>query len=321
MRLVTTETAESLFADDETTFPMGCGKDFEYGTCDNEFTFVCAEKSGLVYLSGRPNADELSTIYPDHYEPYRFEAFPPLLRWARSFVQRGKVTAVRRLAPRGARILDVGCGSGLLLRLLRTHGDPSWVLSGNDIHAPSLQRLRGEGFITHVGPVDQIEGHALFDVIVLNQVIEHFSDVKGLVQTCSRLLRPGGHLLVETPSTSGWDFDLFQARHWGGYHFPRHFYLFNAQNLARLLEEYGLAVQETTYLASPAFWTQSMHHRVSESRFRGMASWFHLRNIPLTALVTAVDLVRIAVGLKTSNMRMVGTKPATSAATAHRGFA
>jgi 2-polyprenyl-3-methyl-5-hydroxy-6-metoxy-1,4-benzoquinol methylase len=305
---VQTEIARSPFADDDRASVMGVGRDFEYATCDNEFSFVRAERSGLVFLRERPTAAELGTIYPDHYEPYRFESFPGMVRRAREFVQRGKVAAVRRLAGGPAQILDVGCGSGALLRLLRDHGDRRWSLHANELHPPSLERLAQDGFNTHPGPVEAIAGQSRFDVIILNQVIEHFADVAGLVATCRRLLKPNGQLLIETPSTSGLDFALFSRRHWGGYHFPRHFYLFSAETLTRLLAENGLEVREVRYLASPAFWTQSLHHRISESRFRRLAPWFHLTNIPLTAAVTLFDLAWAAVGGRTSNMRVVARR-------------
>jgi SAM-dependent methyltransferase len=295
---VVTEAASSLFAEDRTVEPLARGHDFEYATCSNEFEFVRAQPSGLVFLRNRPAPSELGRIYPDHYEPYRFESFPPLVRAARDFVQRGKVKVVRALAAGAADILDVGCGSGSLLRLLRQYGDPRWTLHANEMHEPSLRRLAEQGFVTHPGPIEQVAGRASFDVIILNQVIEHFADVEALLAACGRLLKPGGFLLVETPSTSGLDFKWFGARHWGGYHFPRHFYLFNAGNLSRLLARHGLEVTQVRYLASPAFWTQSMHHRVSESRWPRLARWFHLTNLPL----------RAALGGRTSNMRVVARR-------------
>lgn len=47
---------------------------------------------------------------------------------------------------------------------------------------------------------------------------------------------------------------------------------------------------------------------VSETRWRRFAAWFHLKNIPLTAAVTLLDLVRAALGGRTSNMRVVARR-------------
>lgn len=312
---VRTERAGSLFADDRHAEPLSSARDFEYDTCSNEFHFVRASPSGLVYLHNRPVADELPRLYPDHYEPYRFETLPPLLRRAREFVQRGKVKVVAELLPHAGDILDVGCGSGTLLRLLRAHGRADWTLHANEMHPESLARLAADGFAVHPGPVQALQADARFDLVVLNQVIEHFADVHGLVDACVRLLKPGGHLLLETPSTSGLDFRWFKRRHWGGYHAPRHFYLFEAHTLGRLMSMHGLPVIRVQHLASPAFWTQSLHHRASESRWpmvRWAARWLHLRNLPLTAGVTLIDRMTIAFGGRTSNLRLVARKPEQS---------
>src|SRR3954453_15654643 len=107
MITVRTEVASSLFSDDIDSDLVARGTDFEYHTCDNEFSIFRGKTSGLCFLSPRPTSDHLSTIYPDDYEPYRFDKFPPLLRIARDSVQRGKVKVVARLAPQGAQILDV----------------------------------------------------------------------------------------------------------------------------------------------------------------------------------------------------------------------
>jgi SAM-dependent methyltransferase len=308
MATIPTERATSLFSGDSRKETVATGRDFEYATCDNEFAFERSLPSGLVYLANRPVVGSLPTIYPDHYEPYRFEALPGLLRRARDWVQRGKVAVIRRHVSEQADILDVGCGSGQLLRLLRQYGSKGWRLHANEMHEPSLARLARQGFRTHPGPIQQVEGEARFDLIILNQVIEHFADVHGLLAACHRLLRPRGILLIETPSTSGLDHKLFGRRHWGGYHVPRHFYLFNAGSIRLLLAEHRFHVDRVQYLASPAFWTQSLHHRALESRFSRFAGWFHLTNVPLTAVVTAFDVLTARFGLKTSNMRVVARR-------------
>ena len=48
---------------------------------------------------------------------------------------------IERLAAPGARIVDLGCGGGALLRLLRRHGRPDWSLVGWDFPGPHMDRL------------------------------------------------------------------------------------------------------------------------------------------------------------------------------------
>ena len=58
-RIVQTESASSLFNGDDALTPLATGRDFEYGACINEFKFVCAEGSGVVFLQQRPVTADL----------------------------------------------------------------------------------------------------------------------------------------------------------------------------------------------------------------------------------------------------------------------
>ena len=55
-------------------------------------------------------------------------------------------------------------------------------------------------------------------------------------------------------------FRLFQTRHWGGYHFPRHWNLFDQQNLRLLASRAGFTVDHMDTIVSPVNWTYSIHN-------------------------------------------------------------
>lgn len=313
-RRIDMEPARSPFNDDHEGPVAATGLDFEYATCSNDFTFKQAEPSGLLYLDPRPTEGALGVIYPPDYEPYRFEELPGLVRRARDWMQSRKAAKIVAEAKRlGAatgdktRVIDVGCGNGTLLRLLRAQAPKHWELHGSDLNAEILKPLAKEGITTHVGLPLKRAGS--FDVVVLNQVIEHFADVRGLVTSCFELLKPGGVIVIETPNTEGWDAQLFEPRHWGGYHFPRHFYLFSPTNLSRLLRDQGFSVARVSALPSPAFWVQSFHHALVDSGFKRVAKFFVIRNPLLLLQFTLIDLFQILVTRSSSNMRVVAIKP------------
>jgi predicted SAM-dependent methyltransferase len=150
------------------------------------------------------------------------------------------------------------------------------------------------------------------DVIVMNQVIEHLDDPAAVVRRAYELLKPGGVLMLETPSVDAWDARWFRERYWGGWHTPRHWTLYTPETLGHLVQSAGFEVIEIQHLLSPNFWLQSVHHWMSErgSVLRRLAPFFDVKHaIPLCA-ATALDMFQLAVTGKTSNFRLVGRKPA-----------
>lgn len=286
------------------------GPDFEYRTTGaEEFRFTRCDRCHAVVLDPRPADATIAGLYPPDYEPYRFEQLPPLVRRARDLVQRRKVDLIARYAPQGGVIVDVGCGSGSLLRLIRARRPNAFELVGWDYPGPHLERLAHDGFRVIAAPIEAAAAPTGVDLFVLNQLIEHCPYPDQVLSMLAGALRPGGHVIIETPDTDGFDARWFAQRYWGGYHIPRHMVLFNQRNLRELVERSGLRVVESTHLASPAFWVQSLHHAATESRLPALAWLCNLRNIPLVMLFSAFDVACSRL-TATSNQRLVARKPA-----------
>jgi 2-polyprenyl-3-methyl-5-hydroxy-6-metoxy-1,4-benzoquinol methylase len=286
------------------------GYDFEYLSCANEFELRRANDVGVIYVSPQPTSDALTVIYPPRYGPFQFHEMRGPARWARDFVQGEKAKAILSLGGLQGRILDVGAGSGILLRhIARVRGSRE-NLWANDFSEEILEPLRRDGFKTIVGRAEHLEPEERFNVITLNQVLEHLENPPAVVARLCRLLAPGGFLFIETPSIDGLDARLFSNRYWGGYHIPRHFWLFNEASLTRLVEDAGLRMHEVRYLASPVFWIQSLHHALLDHGWIRLSKFFTEKNPLLLAPFTAFDLARIALGGRTSNIRMVAQRRA-----------
>jgi cyclopropane fatty-acyl-phospholipid synthase-like methyltransferase len=107
---------------------------------------------------------------------------------------------------RGARVLDVGCGSGELVGLLRQSGDRD--VAGIDLshEQVELARSRGLSGVEQADLVEYLGRHpASFDAIVAVDVLEHFDKPQVLPvldMICSGL-RPGGRLVARVPNTEG----------------------------------------------------------------------------------------------------------------------
>jgi 2-polyprenyl-3-methyl-5-hydroxy-6-metoxy-1,4-benzoquinol methylase len=140
---------------------------------------------------------------------------------------------------RGGRLLEVGCGGGVVLKIL---SDLGWEAEGLDFDPAAVANARRKGLNVRLGRLEA-QGFAggRFDAIVMSHLIEHVHDPRGLLRECRRLLDPEGTLVVLTPNAESLGHRVFQAA-WFPLEPPRHLQIFNMLNLRKLVEEAGFSV-------------------------------------------------------------------------------
>jgi 2-polyprenyl-3-methyl-5-hydroxy-6-metoxy-1,4-benzoquinol methylase len=285
------------------------GPDFDHRTTGaQEFRFTRCTSCETLVLDPRPVDDQIAALYPPDYVSYSFDKLNPVVRTARDLVQRRKAAAMVPRVRAGGTIVDVGCGTGTLIRFMRARYGSRFRLLGWDYPGPHLSGLESAGVEVIAAPIEPAHVPHEVDLFILNQVVEHVPHPDRLLTMLRDALAPGGHLVIETPDTGSLDARWFAGRYWGGYHLPRHMVLFNQRNLRALVERCGFHVVESKHLASPAFWVQSLNHLLLESRMPRAAPLFVLGNTPLVAMFSAFDLLA-APFFGTSNQRLVVQRP------------
>jgi SAM-dependent methyltransferase len=286
------------------------GKDYEYRTAEEEFTFIKCDSCGLIYLNPRPASEEMNRIYPDNYYAYDVKKRRNSLVTAiRNRMEKKKIDTYTEFIGINADVMDVGCGDGRLLKLMQEFGPKDWRLFGIDINENALKLAREAGFEVELARLENFDaGDKLFDLLTLFQVIEHVPDPRIMLQKMFDLLKPGGIVAIETPNLSGMDYYLFKRRYWGGYHFPRHFTLFTPVTLSQMMEKVGYDVLRREAMLSPVFWIHSMHNIADDIFLKSLANFFHYQNPLLLAFTTAMEIPAKMIGF-TSNQRIIGQKP------------
>lgn len=311
------ESVRCGVCDSDNWIAYASGKDYEYQTSEDTFHIVKCNVCGNLYLNPRPVREELSQIYPQNYYAYNYDiSINPIALKAKNFLDRRKVnTWLKYLGTdrQNLTFLDVGCGNGRYLKMLHRLGVPKSQLYGIEMSQGAIDSLQHEGYQGFYGRLEDVEQQLpekTFDLIVLLQVIEHVEHPRTTVQTLSRLLRPGGILVLETPNTQSLDVKLFSQGYWGGYHFPRHWNLFDRTTLTRLTTAANLQVKDIQFLPSPAFWILSYHHAIAHKWQKPqLANWFDpLQNLVLLGLFTGFDIIRGKFGFSTSNIQFVAVK-------------
>ncbi|AYH02360.1 bifunctional 2-polyprenyl-6-hydroxyphenol methylase/3-demethylubiquinol 3-O-methyltransferase UbiG [Pectobacterium parmentieri] len=154
---------------------------------------------------------ENKTPNVDHQEIAKFEAIAS--RW---WDLEGEFKPLHRINPLrlgyisqraeglfGKKVLDVGCGGGILAESMAREGAD---VTGLDMGAEPLDvaRLHAlESGITVDYVQETVEAHALahpglYDVVTCMEMLEHVPDPQSVVQACAKLVKPGGHVFFST---------------------------------------------------------------------------------------------------------------------------
>jgi 2-polyprenyl-3-methyl-5-hydroxy-6-metoxy-1,4-benzoquinol methylase len=189
-----------------------------------------------------PTQDDLDRIYSGQY-------------WARETSLRGKNAIGRtvelfnnmRLAmlirpllqrlPRGASVLEVGCGSGHLATHIKQCGFDIEVTDiSNDIlqEVQSLHNIPG-----YCGNIEEITFHRQYDAIIFNNVLEHLHAPDRAIATASNLLSAGGIIFIEVPNIDSYQFNFFKAK-WFHLRIPQHLYHFTSESLDNIMHQFAL---------------------------------------------------------------------------------
>jgi len=274
--------------------PIGVGEDYEYRTSADVFVAMQCETCGLVYLNPRPDVSEFETIYPENYHAFDFsEADFGIVYKIRSRLEANRVLSWCRNLPDGAKILDVGCGDGFHLNLLRKYGNKTWELEGIDVDERAIEMAEKTGLKVHRGTVESLNlPKNSYDFAFMIQTIEHVAHPEKVLSAVFEVLKPNAKLVIVTDNTDSIDFKLFKNAYWGGYHFPRHWNLFNCKSLTKLAEKCGFSVANLTTQVSPVNWVYSIHNAlVDRNAPRFLINQFTLKSTVSLSAFTSLDIL------------------------------
>lgn len=233
----------------------------------SKFQLVRCRKCDLTFVSPRPQNIDWRKYYPDDtYHAYgsdgmrgtigkgREKIKKYLMEWIGGYREKGnqikgvgmincfisKIMENRLIgvvpSKYCGRLLDVGCGSGELLRWYQNHG---WETMGIEPSKKGARNARSKGLQIIESTIEESSlPENYFDAIIMVQVLEHLKDPKASLSKLHRALRPAGLLMAGVPNFLCIDRYMLGSA-WLPLETPRHLYYFTPKSLRYLFKAVG----------------------------------------------------------------------------------
>lgn len=225
---------------------------------------------GMVYTNPQPEPGSLIDVYTEVEDPlYQEETAARERTFLKSLKQLQKYSV-----PPG-RMLDVGCYTGVFMKVARENG---WEVDGLELSrwAAAKAREGGWGNVYEVS-LDRVEtpgDDELYDAVTLWDVIEHLTEPADVLREAGRLLKPGGVLAVSTHMVDSWAVRFLGTKY--PFFMDMHLVHFSRGTMRRMLDECGfewLGSKTHKRILRTGYFLEKLEHKVKFKPVRGMVKW------------------------------------------------
>jgi cyclopropane fatty-acyl-phospholipid synthase-like methyltransferase len=209
----------------------------------------------LQFASPQLEDEALGRAYAALYYPPEYGG-QVVLENATEFEVRRFLFAIERHTGslRGSRVLDYGCGNGVLLRVASEMGADAVGIEQSET---AREHIAASGYgraYADVSAMRDQEPIAKFDFIMMCDAIEHLRQPWVDMAKLRSLLESGGRLFMTTPNTKSLRSRL-SGSSWDQRNNPTHFYYFDSRSLTNVARRAGF--REVAELAPI---TEYRHH-------------------------------------------------------------
>lgn len=201
------------------------------------------DECGLVQQSPLPeDTSPFYLDYPIHSKKSRWSN--TLRRWLM-----GSSYYPARPVPAPCKLLDYGCGDGWFLQSCQGKNYQLIGFERDPEHALNLSRSLGIPVESNLAKLLANQAGTV-DIVTMNFVMEHLTDLDQAFSDIYALLRPGGLFYFSAPNINSIEFKLFK-RKWHGLDPPRHISFPDDRVITLLANRHGFQLEQSRNIPFP----------------------------------------------------------------------
>ena len=226
----------------------------DYFLTQEEFDIYSCDNCGLLFTVPRPCPDVIGKYYQSEeyfsHQENKKGFVPRIYEFVKSFNIKNKVSIAIDGLPKG-RLLDIGCGVGDFLFHVK---QKEWDIVGIEPSEQARTIAENRLNIKLLSPEESVKlQDSSFDLITLWHVLEHIDDLKFQTKEITRLLKPGGRLVIALPNFQSFDCQYFK-QFWAAWDVPRHLNHFSPKTLQNIFKSLGFTYHGSKKLVWDAFY-------------------------------------------------------------------
>jgi len=209
------------------------------------FQVVSCSSCGLSYVNPRPDKEEIFSYYSQEYYGEKNIRFNPVVEFVVKLFRVGRARKILKYK-KGGSILDIGCGRGHMLSILRSKG---WDVLGVELSESSSAFAREVLKIDVVNKsVEEIDfGNKSFDCITMWHVFEHLPNPSDTLQKIKLILKKDGLIVISVPNFASLQSRISKEK-WFHLDLPRHLFHFTPESISNILNQNGFEIFKRNYV-------------------------------------------------------------------------
>lgn len=277
------------------------------------FSKCISRDCGHIFVDPIPSFDELDVYYAKNTSGLEnsdswtmaedYKSNPQLVH---NFYEKNRINFLRRRGylTKRTSVLDVGCSTGMFLRVLKDQGNSD--VCGVDVSIEQVTHCQDVNEIRAYREISQIPTHEQFDLVCLYAVLEHVPNPREVMRDSVKRLADDGNLIVDVPNYRSL-YRVLMGKRWLWLIPPVHLGYFSPKSMEKLAASEGLKVEYAS-TKSTSTYTYILAHHVFELLRKEMPSTSLSASRMRAKVIAAVEYsIRLVMSPISLLMRMSGT--------------